>query len=71
MDEGEDLDIIFLDFVKAFDMVPHHRLRKKLEAHEIGGKLKHWIVAWLEGRSQRICINGVKSKWRRVLSGVP
>jgi hypothetical protein len=71
LDEGEDLDIVFLDFAKAFDKVPHRRLLQKLKTHGICGKLGHWIESWLSDRYQRTCIGGTKSKWIKVLSGVP
>ncbi len=51
-DEGLSLDVVFLDFAKAFDQVPKKRLLKKLEAHGIGGHLLAWIEAWLTGREQ-------------------
>ena len=37
VDEGNPVDIVYLDFAKAFDKVPHVRLLKKLEAHGITG----------------------------------
>jgi len=71
LDSGTPVDTIFLDFAKAFDKVLHRRLAIKLENHGIAGKLLQWIVAWLSDRKQRVCINGTKSSWRSVLSGVP
>jgi Reverse transcriptase (RNA-dependent DNA polymerase) len=71
MDNGEAVDVIYLDFAKAFDTVPHVRLKKKLKAHGITGDLLKWIVAWLDGRKQRVCLNGKESTWAEVLSGVP
>ena len=71
MDEGDSVDIIFLDFAKAFDKVPHQRLMSKLRSHGIGGELERWIGAWLTGRRQRVGVNGVMSGLRSVLSGVP
>ncbi len=50
VDEGENLDVIFLDFSKAFDKVPHKKLISKLAGHGVTGKLKDWIAHWLEGR---------------------
>ena len=70
-DEGLSLDVVFLDFAKAFDKVPKKRLLKKLEAHGIGGHLLAWIEAWLTGREQRVVLNGECSEWTEVLSGVP
>ena len=36
IDEGSPVDIIYLDFQKAFDKVPHQRLLLKLKAHRLG-----------------------------------
>ena len=58
-------------FAKAFDKVSHKRLCRKLESHWISGKLNCWISEWLSGRTQRVCISGVVSRWLSVLSGVP
>jgi len=70
-DDKESVDIIFLDFAKAFDKVPHRRLMSKLKAHGIDGRVADWISDWLDNRLQRVCINGVLSGWRLVTSGVP
>ena len=64
-------DIIYLDFQKAFDTVPHTRLIKKLNAHGIGNSLCSWICDWLTERKQRVVINGESSRWLEVNSGVP
>ena len=71
IDEGKPVDIVYLDFSKAFDKVPHQRLLKKLEAHGIKGKLKSWIENWLTGRQQWVEIGGYKSGAGEVKSGVP
>ena len=71
VDNGKSYDIIYLDFSKAFDKVPHERLLKKVAAHGIRGNLLKWIRSWLKGRKQRVTINGVKSEWGLVFSGVP
>ena len=47
IDKGESMDILYLDFKKAFDKVPHHRLCMKLRALGIGGELVRWIENWL------------------------
>ena len=36
IDEGSPVDIIYLDFQKAFEKVPHQRLLLKLKVHGIG-----------------------------------
>ena len=68
---GEPVDVIYLDFRKAFDTVPHQRLLKKLEHYGIGGKLLAWLREFLVGRKQRVVVNGVKSEWAEVSSGIP
>ena len=71
LDSGNSLDLVYLDFEKAFDKVPYRRLSKKVEAHGIGGFVLQWIENWLSSRRQRVGINGVYSLWREVTSGVP
>ena len=71
VDEGNSVDVVYLDFSKAFDKVPHARLLDKLAAAGIGGKVLAWIKAWLSGRKQRVVLNGHASDWLPVLSGVP
>ena len=71
IDTGDSVDVIFLDFAKAFDKVSHARLILKLRAHDIDGKLSNWIAEWLRNRIQRVGIRGVLSGWFAVLSGVP
>ena len=71
VNEGKDLDIIYLDFAKAFDKVPHQRLITKLREVGINGCLLKWITLWLIGRQQRVVIRGIYSSWREVISWVP
>ncbi len=49
LEEGADIDVVYLDFRKAFDSVPHQRLLKKVRAHGIGGNLLQWIESFLVG----------------------
>ena len=71
VDRGKPVDVLFLDFQKAFDKVPHQRLLLKIKAHGIDGKICKWIGNWLSDREQRVVINGSISDWVPVLSGVP
>ena len=71
IDVGSPVDIIYLDFQKAFDKVPHQRLLLKLKAHGIGDSITDWIEQWLTDRRQRVVVDGEVSKWKSVLSGVP
>ena len=70
-EEGRAVDIIYLDFQKAFDKVPHKKLLNKLEYHGIRGHIHCWISDWLSNRKQRVVLNGKFSDWRNVSSGVP
>ena len=58
LDSSEDIDIVYLDFRKAFDKVPHKRLLKKLWGYGIQGKVHSWIKEFLTGRSQKVKIEG-------------
>ena len=71
LDEGSPVDIINLDFQKAFDKVPHQILLLKLKAHGIGDGIINWIETRLTDRRQPVVVDGEVSNWKSVLSGVP
>jgi hypothetical protein len=71
MDQGYPIDVIYLDFQKAFDKVPHKRLLLKVKSLGIIGRIYGWIEDWLKDREQRVVLLGNSSKWTKVLSGVP
>ena len=71
IEQGEPFDVIYTDFSKAFDSVPHQRLLAKLESLGIQGDILHWIKSFLNGRSQCVNVDGSRSGWRDVLSGIP
>ena len=76
VDDGSPVDVIYLDFQKAFDKVPHQRLIHqrlilKLKSHGMGNSIVNWIEQWLSDRRQRVVVDGEVSSWKSVLSGVP
>ena len=66
-----DLYVIYLDFKKAFDKVPHQRLILKLKQHGMGNSIINWIEQWLTDRKQRVVVDREVSSWMSVLGGVP
>ncbi|CAM4688385.1 unnamed protein product [Lepidochelys olivacea] len=71
VDEGKAVDVLFLDFSKAFDTVSHSILVSKLKKYGLDEWTIRWIESWLDCRAQRVVINGSMSSWQPVSSGVP
>ena len=71
VDEGSPVDVIYLDFQKAFDKVPHQGLMLKLKSLGMGNSIINWIEQWLTDRRQRVVVDGEVSGWKSVLRGVP
>lgn len=71
LDHGGQMDMIILDFSKAFDKVPHQHLISKLQFYGIQGSTLAWIKSWLTRRSQSVItvVDGVCSKSAVVTSG--
>ena len=69
--EGSPVDILYFDFSKAFDRVPHYRLISKLESIGIRGRVLSVIKDFLSNRTLKVCVNGKYSMTKEVLSGVP
>ena len=71
IDDGESIDIIYTDFAKAFDSVPHQRLLEKVRNFGITGNVHNWIKSFLSARKQRVCVEAELSFWACVKSGIP
>ena len=68
---GARSDVVYLDFAKAFDSVPHQELLYKLRLMGIDGNLWLWFQDYLSDRFQCVCIGSCRSNLLSVLSGVP
>ena len=71
MEEGGNVDTVYLDFSKAFDKVDIGILCHKLRELGIHGNLAIWIFNFLTNRKQAVIANGAKSSVSTVDSGVP
>ncbi|XP_072022667.1 uncharacterized protein [Amphiura filiformis] len=71
LDQKQQVDMIIMDFAKAFDKVPHQRLLLKMSRYGIRGKTLKWTEAFLTQRKQRVVIEGKSSEWIKVESSVP
>jgi len=71
IENKQSLDVIYIDFAKAFDSVVHRKLILKLMSYGIGGCLLSWISNFLTDKFQYVCIDGFYSSNVRVISGVP
>ena len=71
IESSKSIDVIFVDFSKAFDKVPHQRLLWKLNEMGITGKVQTWIADFLRERTMRVQVNDCISKEFLAVSGVP
>ena len=71
MDEGLPVDVLYFDFRKAFDTVPHYRLLVKLENMGITGETLEIIEDFLSDRAMRVGVGDSFSELLKIVSGVP
>ena len=69
VDRGKDVGVIYLEFRKAFDSVPHLRIINILEHYGTRVKNLQWIEHFLKSREQRVLVNQEKSLWRATSEG--
>ena len=71
LEKGYGVDVVYLDFAKAFDKLDHGITLYKLKSLGIHGNLATWITNFLTNRTQSVIVEGRKSLPRPVISGVP
>ena len=71
LENGANVDMVYLDFSRAFDKCDFGILLQKMKSLGIKGKLGKWIHEFLTNRTQIVIVKGCKSKISKVLSGVP
>ena len=71
LDEDDGIDVAYLDFRKAFDLVSHRHLIYKMSKYGITDQTLNWVTAFLSDRTQRVVIRGTASEPCNVTSGVP
>jgi len=70
LDEGYGVDVVYLNYRKAFDTVPHQRLLTKLKGLGLGVGLMKSIGSFLSNRIMRVMANGQCFSWTVVVNGV-
>ena len=71
LERKHNFDVIYTDFAKAFDKCDHGIIAHKLRDAGIIGKLGLWLYNFLDGRKQKVVVQGVSSQESQVLSSVP
>ena len=71
LDQGFNVDVVYLDFAKAFDKLDFNITLAKLKSLGIDGKIGRWLHSFLTNRLQTVIVNGTKSSPAPVISGVP
>ena len=71
LESGHDVDVVNLDFGKAFDKVDFNITLSKLHSMGITGRIHKWIHNFLTPRTQSLVVRGESSKLEKLFSGVP
>ena len=71
LEYGGQVDVMYSDFEKAFDKVPHRRLISKLISYGFNSTFINWIQDFLKSRKFRVRVNSSFSLWDAVTSGIP
>ena len=70
LDKGDKVDVVLIDFSKAFDVVPHFLLLNKLISLGVCSQTVKWLLEFLSDRHQVVDVNGARSITADVTSGV-
>jgi len=71
LESGGQINMIYTDYEKAFDKVPHRRLINKVASFGLLTKISEWIKAFLSDRQYKVRINSKFLRWYSVQSGIP
>ena len=71
LENGGNVDVVYIDFAKAFDKVDFGITLQKLQSLGVRGQVGRWIYSFLTQRSQIVLVNDGRSLPSDVLSGVP
>ena len=71
INNGNPVDVVYLDFEKAFDTAPHQRLMCKLASYGIISNICNWIEDFLSNKSRKVRVGKNWSKKAEVLSRIP
>ena len=71
IDKGDIVGTLFIDFRKAFDVVDHNILLRKLQIYKFSPNAIRWFQSYLEYRQQALVTDNGLSEYAQVRSGVP
>ena len=71
LENGDCVIGLFLDFSRAFDIVNHNILIRKLEHYGVRGIALDWFRSYLELREQYVDYNGIQSSKQFITCGIP
>ncbi|MCB4744594.1 MAG: hypothetical protein LGB07_02925, partial [Sulfurovum sp.] len=71
INNSEFTGVLFVDFAKAFDVIDHDLLLRKLALYGLSNDTLHLISSFLSNREQLVCINTIKSDFLPVKYGIP
>ena len=71
IENGHAVDVMYTDFSKAFNSVPHHWLLKKMKSLRINGDTLSWVKAFLSNRHHGVWVDDQLSDWMDIISSIP